>query len=109
MTRVSKTDQERGYLKSFWEEARTVETEYTGSVTMFVTTTQRIGVMEYRLVFTSLLDRETASARDCSYRFEYPNAQDVTLAGQLWRGARILADLVGDADVRSATRKHNGG
>lgn len=109
MTRKSKTDQELGYLKMFWEELRTLEVEYSGAVTMFVSASRRIGVMEYRLVFTSLLDDETASEHTCTYKFDYPNAGNTILAGQLWNASRILADLVGDVQVRNATRKTNGG
>lgn len=102
MARPSKSDQERGYLRSFWDELRTIEADYTGAVTMFVTTERRPGVMQYRLVFTSLLGGDENALNTAAYKFDFPNSSEVSLSGQLWAGARILHDLVKDAHERTA-------
>lgn len=109
MSRPTKADQERGYLKAFWDEVRTIEADYTGSVTMFVTPERRPGVMQWRLVFVSLLNGDENALNTASYQFLFPTASNVILAGTLWSGARVLHDLVRDAHERTALRPKNGG
>lgn len=108
MSRPKITDQERGYLKSYWDELGVMEADYTGVVTLYVTRSRRPGVMEYRMTFTSLVGGDENTLHTAAYKFDFPNSSNVSLAGQLWAGARILHDLVTDAWERTATPAQKG-
>lgn len=102
MARPSKTEQEIGYLRSFWEEVREIEADFGGAVTIFAVATKRVGVINLRLVFVPLLSDAENPLASHAYSFNFPNAGATSFAGSLWDGALKLRDLVTDgARLRS--------
>lgn len=98
MSRPSKTEQEIGYLKDFWNEVRQIEAEYTGVFEMHVTPTARPGVMQYRMTFTPLLSGQPNGLGVVALTFGYPNVEQSTYAGFMWRKAITLARMVEEAE-----------
>jgi len=104
MPRPSKTDQEIGMLRSFWDTLGEVESEFNGATAMFVNRTRRPGVCGYRLVFTPLVGGTSNFLGSAAVQFEYPNGQAQTLAGAFWKAALDLQKVVDDAFVESLAR-----
>jgi len=98
MSRPSKTEQEMGYLRDFWQEVRVTEAEYHGSFEMTVVPTARPGVMQYRMTFTPAADRTPEGLGVVALVFGYPNAEQSSFAGFMWRKAITLARMVEEAD-----------
>lgn len=98
MSRPSKTEQEIGYLKDFWNEVRQIEAEYTGVFEMHVTPTARPGVMQYRMTFTPLLSGQPNGLGVVALTFGYPNVEQSTYAGFMWRKAITLTRMVEEAE-----------
>lgn len=109
MPRKTKTEQELGYIRSFWDEIRTLSADYSAVVSMFVEATGRPGVLKFRLIFTPLVEREENHLGSAAVQFEYPNGSVQTLAGALWTQAIKLQQVVADAREGHATRQINGG
>jgi hypothetical protein len=109
MARPSKTAQEVGYLKDLWEEVRTLEADYHGMWEMNVRPSNRPGVMIHRMVFTPLVgDLENGMGKQ-TIEFAYPNAEQSTYSGFLWRKAISLSRQVqGALDEWRARRKNEG-
>jgi hypothetical protein len=109
MARPSKTQQEMGYVRDWWQEVRVLEAEHHGQVSMFVTATQRPGVMQFRLVFTPLMDGMENGLGVQALDFTYPNAEQSTLAGFLWRKCMSLSRMVmEDEEKRRPVSKRRG-
>jgi hypothetical protein len=98
MSRPSKTDQERHYLRSFWNELRTLEADHVGVTLVQANTSPRPGVFVFRLVFTPLLEEAYNPLGSAAVQIEFPNGQTQTLAGALWSAAMKLTTNVDDAD-----------
>jgi len=97
MPRPSKTEQEMGYLRDFWNEVRQTEAEYHGMFEMHVVPTARPGVMQYRMTFTPLLNGEKNGLGVVALTFGYPNVEQSTYAGFMWRKAITLSRMVEEA------------
>lgn len=96
MARPSKTDQEIGHIRDYWTELRTIEAEYHGMVTVFVNCTTRPGVLVFRMIFTPLMEGQPNALGTTTLEFLYPNIEQSTLAGFLWRKAITLGRLVAE-------------
>jgi hypothetical protein len=96
--RPSKTQQEMGYLRDFWNEVRVCESEYHGMFEMHVIPTAHPGVMLYRMTFTPLLNGEPNGLGVVALSFGYPNVEQSTYAGFMWRKAITLSRMVEEAD-----------
>lgn len=94
MARKSKTEQELGMLRSYWDECREMEADYIGVVVCSVECTPRPGVLKYRLSFTPFAGDAYNSLGTQMYQFEFPNAQNGSLAGAMWAGSLKLLALV---------------
>lgn len=100
MPRVTKTDQELGYVRSFWNEIQTIQAIYGVAFEMSCFLSPRPGVLVFRLTTTSLLDASGESMGKNSIQFEFPSPYKTTLAGALWAHAMKLSDLVEESDKR---------
>jgi len=98
MPRPSKTEQEMGYLKDFWTEVRTMEAEYHGSFEMKVNPTGRPGVMVYKMEFTPEQLGTPGVLGVISLAFQYPNVEQSSYAGFMWRKAISLSRMVEEAE-----------
>ena len=98
MARPSKTDQEQGYFKDFWTELRTIESVGRGTVTVWFNATGRPGVCEVQLIFTPLFGGAENKLGMQVLRATYPNAEQSTLAGWLWRKAIALGRMIDEID-----------
>lgn len=94
MPRPTKTDQEMGYLRDFWNEVRTMEAEYAGMFSMQVRPAARPGVMVYRMLFTPLMEGLENGLGTTALEFSYPNVEQSTYAGFMWRKAIALSRQV---------------
>lgn len=94
MPRPTKTDQEMGYLRDFWTEVRTMEAEYNGMFSMQVRPAGRPGVMVYRMIFTPLMGAQENGMGVSALEFTYPNVEQSTYAGFIWRKAIALSRQV---------------
>lgn len=94
MSRPSKTEQELGYLRAFWNEARVLQSDYTAAVGFYAYPTERIGVWSYRLVFTPLVADAENHVGSAAVQFLYPNGESQSFAGALWRQCMKLTELV---------------
>jgi hypothetical protein len=101
MARPSKTDQEQGYFKDMWTELRTIESIGRGTVTVLFNATGRPGVCEVQLIFTPLFGSEQNHLGMQVLKATYPNAEQSTLAGWLWRKAIALGRMVEQAQESS--------
>jgi hypothetical protein len=108
MARPSKTEQEMGYLRDWWTEVRTMEADYRGQVSMFVTATQRPGVMQYRMVFTPLMGDLENGLGVQAIDFVYPNVEQSSFAGFMWRKAISLSRMVEQAEEQRPKHSKNG-
>ena len=109
MARPSKTDQELGYLKDFWEEVRTMEADYRGSWSMEVWPSNRPGVMLYRMIFIPHMGGLENLLGKQALEFTYPNVEQSTMSGFLWRKAIALGRQVKGALEEERTRAINRG
>jgi hypothetical protein len=109
MARPSKTDQELGYLKDFWEEVRTLEADYNGTWSMGVWPSNRPGVMVYRMTFGASAGSPENGVGQQTLQFVYPNAEQSTMSGFLWRKAIALGRQVKLAAEEERSRRINEG
>jgi len=106
MARKTKTEQEQGYMRSFWDEVRTLQADYTASVGLYSYPTDRPGVWSFRLVFTPLVVDAENPVGSAAVQFQYPVAQNVSLAGYLWNQSMKLTELVvNDYGTRKVPRR----
>lgn len=97
MARPSKTEQELGFLRSFWDECRMMEADYHAVVTVYCGTTGRPGVLRFRIVFTPMLDTVEQPLGSQAIVFDFPSSSQYTLAGALWQHASKLHTMVMDS------------
>jgi hypothetical protein len=109
MARPSKTEQEMGYLKDFWEEVRTMEADYHGMWSMSVRPSNRPGVMIHVMSLTPLMMNELNPMGVETIEFSYPNAEQSTYSGFLWRKAIALGRQVAGSAETARNRRKNGG
>lgn len=98
MARPNKTDQERGYMMSFWKELKVLEADYVGVTTVTAFALPRPGVVSFRIAFTPLLTEQENPLGSAAVQVEYPNGSTQTLAGALWSASMKLTTLVYEAD-----------
>lgn len=96
MTRPSKTDQEIGLLRSFWDTVKMMENDYHGMVSMYSFCTHRPGVVNIRLAFTPLMGGEENELAKAAVAIVFPNSQRMSLAGALFKAAFTLQQMVED-------------
>lgn len=94
MSRPSKTDQEMGYIRDFWNEVRTQEAQHHGIFSTHIYPIARPGVFQIQLSFTPLRGDLENGMGVSSIVCTYPNAEQSTLAGFLWRKAISLGRMV---------------
>jgi len=104
MARPSKTDQELGAVRDCWTELRTIEAEYHGETQLWCVPTARPGVFSYRMIFTPLMGGIEDHMGMVALSFQYPNAEQSTLASFLWRKAISLGRMVAEQSEASAAR-----
>lgn len=97
MPRRTKTEQELGYMRSFWDECRMMQADYISSVGLFAYPTSKPGVWSFRLVFTPLENDAANHFGSSAVQFEYPNSTIQSLAGALWTWSMKLHSQVTDA------------
>lgn len=97
MPRPTKTEQETGYLRSFWDEVRELEADFNGSVTVYETASKRPGILSVRLVFTQAVGRKDNPLSTCAYTYTFPSAANQTYAASKWVAARALRQAVEDS------------
>ena len=91
MPRRSKDDQDRGFMRSFWDEVRELETDHGASVTLFVHPSKRPGVFVYRMVAVPIEGPEAETKGVNAVQFEYPTALRQSLPAALWAYAQKLS------------------
>ena len=94
MPRPSKTEQELGYLRDFWNEVRVMEAEHHGMFEMYVTPTPRPGVMQYLMRFTPIMGTIPNHMGVTTLTFAYPNVENSSYSGFMWRKAITLSRMV---------------
>jgi len=94
MARKSKTEQEQGYLRSYWDERREMEADYFGVVACVLDTTSRPGVLMIRHTFTPIQAGGENHLGTQAHVIEYPNSQQGTLGSTLWAASLKLLALV---------------
>jgi hypothetical protein len=99
MARPSKTDQERGFLRSAWDVMRVLQADYQGVVTVYANTTGRPGVFTIRFVFTPLAEDAENYLGANAVQFDFPTASTSTLAATFFAQAMKLQQLVADSYV----------
>lgn len=108
MPRPSKTEQELGYLRSFWNEVRTLQVDYAAAVGLYAYPTDKPGIWSYRLVFTPLLDNAENLVGSAAVQFQFPNSAAMSLAGCLWNNSMKLTELVAEQYQARRPRRANG-
>lgn len=94
MSRPSKTEQEQGFFRDCWTEMRSIEAEYHGVISIYVSTLARPGTFGFRMIFTPLMGDTDEGIGVHALEFIYPNVEQTTFAAFLWRKAIALARMV---------------
>ena len=102
MPRRSKEDQDRGFMRSFWDEVREMENDHVMSVSMYVHPSKRTGVFVFRLVAVPLVENNEAGLGTNSVQFEYPTALRQSLPAALWAYSQKLSVQCDIAAVNTA-------
>lgn len=91
------TDQEVGFMRSFWDEVMELQDDFNGKVLVHEKMSRRPGVLEIRLEFyvDDGLDQALLSA--CAYQYTFPSSANSTYAASKWIAARALRQTVEDA------------
>lgn len=84
MGRKTKTDQERGYARSAWDEIRDIEDEFKASVFITLQPEHRAGVWKIRLSCSQVLVKYGTQPIDSAISVIWPNAYDQMFMGALW-------------------------
>lgn len=108
MARPSKTDQEIGYVKDYWNEARTIEADHKGIIVMSVHATPRPGVVVVRLVFTPMFGGVENGLGVVSTENVYPNAERSTFWGFMWRKVIALGYQIRITEQANKSARSNG-
>src|ERR1044072_1067253 len=109
MPRPSKTEQEKGYIRSWWDEVKEIETDFHGTVMISTYASKRPGVFAWRLSFTPMIGDVENALHRAAVGFNFPDARNVSLAGALFVAAMKLGDLVADLADEQKKRVLNGG
>lgn len=109
MARPSKTDQELGAMRDFWNEVRTLEADHHGMFTMLVSPVGRPGIFKFTMVFTPLMEGQPNGLSSHSMEFTFPNVEESALAGMLWRKSIRLGWMVREAAEKRAHDRKPGG
>lgn len=109
MPRPSKSDQEKGFIRSWWDHVREIETDYHGTVMISTFATERPGVFAWRLSFTPFMGDMENMLHRAAIGFNFPDSRNVTLAGALFVAAMNLGDLVEDLAQEQKARTFDGG
>lgn len=96
MPRRTNQEQERGYLRSFWDQVRVLQADHAAAISLFAYPTDRPGVWNWRLVFTPIVENAENPVGSAAVQFVFPTAENVGLAGYLWNQSMKLADVVAD-------------
>jgi hypothetical protein len=107
MARPSKTEQEMGYIRDLWNELRVIEAEYHGVITIYSGASLRPGVLHHRMVFTPIMGGMENGLGTVALEFLYPNVEQSTYAGFMWRKAIALARMITEQaeGAKSAPKK----
>jgi len=84
MPRKSKTDQERGYARSAWDEIRDLEDEFKATIFITLTPEHRAGVFKIRLSCAQVIAQYGQKPVDAAVAVIWPNAHDQAFTGALW-------------------------
>lgn len=101
MPRQSKTDQEIGYIRSYWDEIREMEADYKGVVACVVDYTSRPGVLIIRHTFVPIIGGQRNFMGTQAHVIEFPNSQQGSLASTLWAASLKLLALVEQASFHA--------
>lgn len=97
MPRPSKTEQERGFLRAFWDEVREIEADFSGVVYVREQAQPRPGVLHIEIEFVQVVGEEGNLLNTCKYTYLYPNSMLHTYAASKWLAARALRQMVEEA------------
>jgi hypothetical protein len=100
MARPSKTDQELGAFRDCWNELRTLEADHQGFVSIIVNPLARPGMFSVRMTFTSFVGNIEEGQGAHGLAFMYPNVENSTFAGFMWRKAIALRRMVDEGSNR---------
>lgn len=109
MPRKTKTEQELGFMRSFWDEVRTLQADYAAAVGLYAYPTDRPSVWSFRLVFTPLVENVENPVGSAAVQFIFPTAANQSLAGALWDQSMKLTELVASGHEPRAPRKKSWG
>lgn len=109
MPRKSKTDQDAGYMRSFWDEVQEAEMDYGAIIQLLVHPSKRPGVFIFRMVAAATARNPDEDWGTCAVQFEYPNANNQSLPGALWTYAEKVHNMVHEASTVHASRARKRG
>lgn len=96
MPSKTKTEQEQGFLRSFWDEIKEMEADFDGVVTVTETASKRPGVLEIHLSFTQNEGPLDSPVSQAKVKYTFPSALNQTYAASKWMAARSLCQVVQD-------------
>jgi hypothetical protein len=108
MPKPTKTEQERGFIRSFWDELREIEADFMGIAQVFEYTSKRPGVLEIALAFDKEIGPDDEPMGRQMYKYEFPNSSNQTYAASKWIAARALRQMVEEAVSKRPVRKKKG-
>lgn len=94
MARKSKTDQERGYARSAWDEIRELEDEFKASIFITITPEHRAGVFKVRMSCAQVIAHYGKQPVDAAVAVIWPNAHDQAFTGAVWDTVIKLRGIV---------------
>ncbi|HKF96603.1 MAG TPA: hypothetical protein VKB96_18840 [Gammaproteobacteria bacterium] len=109
MPRKSKTDQERGYARSAWDELRDIEDEFKAAVFITMTPEHRPGVWKLRISCSQVLASFGTQPIDTAIAVIWPNAHDQAFTGALWDSFIKLRAMAEEQAGMIHTRPHKDG
>src|SRR3954465_7951272 len=109
MPRRSKTDQDAGFMRSYWDEVREMQVDYGAVMQVYSHPSNRTGVFVFRMVAAPMDTRDLNDWGTCAVQFEYPNANNQSLPAVLWVFAEKLHNLVHEAYTEHADRARKRG
>jgi len=104
MPRKSKTDQDAGFMRSFWDEVREMQVDYGVVVGVYVHPSNRTGVFVFRLIGAQAASHSVAPIGTQAMQFEYPTGDLLSLPGALWRGSMKLHEMCVEAHKIAASQ-----
>jgi len=105
--RPSKTEQEVGFIRAFWDEVREMEADYNGYVHVTEIASKRPGVLDITLTFEQVVGEDNNLLDTCRYKYLYPNSMLHTYGASKWIAARALRQLVEDVAAARPKAKKN--